>query len=128
MNDALRRAIRTFLQTFLGLYLVRLIGFLNQLSDWAGCNEGGGELCTFPDVSTLGYGLVVAGSAAVVALISWLQNALEDNTNFPSFLKAHASSGQNPVTLDPEGGHSDLHTILLVATLIGVAILLFLHL
>lgn len=83
MTDALRRALRTFGQTFLGLYLIRLVGFLGQLSEWAGCNERGVDACTFPDVSTLGYGLVVAGSAAVVAVLSYIQNVLEDNTNIP---------------------------------------------
>lgn len=129
MNDAIRRALRTFAQTFLGLYLIRLVGFLGQLSEWAGCNETGGDACSFPDVSVLGYGLVVAASAAVVALISYLQNALEDNTNFPSVLKAKASSGQNPVTHDRSGqeGHGQLETIMLVAVVIVVVILLFIH-
>lgn len=127
MNDALRRAIRTFVQTFLGLFLIRLVGFLNQLAEWAGCSEAGAEACAFPDITSLGYAAVAAGSAAVVAVISWLQNALEDNTNFPSLLKAQASSGQNPVTRDPQGGHSDINTIILVGILIIVAVLLFLH-
>lgn len=103
LSDPVRRAIRTFAWTFLGLYVTRLFGFLNQLSEWAGCREAGGSAtsCAFPDVSALGYGLVVAGSAAVVALITFLINWAEDNTGFPSLLKAPASSGTNPI---PEPG------------------------
>lgn len=96
LSDPARRAVRTFVQTFLGLYIVRLLGFLNQLSEWAGCRETGGT-CAFPDVGVLGYGLVAAGSAAVVALLTWVLNLLEDNTAFPSLLKAPASSGTNQV-------------------------------
>lgn len=105
MNDAVRRAIRTFVQTFLGLYFTRLLGFLGQLSEWAGCNERGDATvaCTFPDVSTLGYGLVVAGSAAVVAIVTLIFNTLEDKGVIPAVLKGRASSGVNPVLSGPTG-------------------------
>jgi hypothetical protein len=100
MSDPLRRAIRTLLWTFLGLYLTRLIGFLNALSQWAGCREGGGgaDVCAFPDVGMLAYGLVAAGSAAVVAAVALVVNSLEDNVDwFPALLKAPASDGTKPI-------------------------------
>lgn len=80
LPDAARRALRTFAQTFAGLYVIKVVGFLNQLADWAGCREAALVECGFPDVSTLGYGLVAAGSAAVVALFSYAQNLIEDAT------------------------------------------------
>lgn len=87
LPDPARRALRTFVQTFLGLYLIRVVGFLGQLSEWAGCQERAAEACAFPDVGALAYGLVAAGSAAVVAVVALLQNYLEDNTGVPKILK-----------------------------------------
>lgn len=63
------------------------------------------ETCTFPDARPLAKGLVFAASAAAVALVSFVQNALEDNTNFPALLKAPASDGENPL---PEHGDEAL--------------------
>lgn len=128
LTDPQRRAIRTFVQTFIGLFLAKLLGFLALLSDWAGCREAGGaaDACAFPDVSVLGYGLITAGSAAVVALVTLALNWAEDNTAFPSLLKAPASSGTNPVP-DPKGesGQVDLLYVL-VAVLVVVVILVVL--
>lgn len=93
MNDALRRALRTFLQAFVGTLALLLIPFLSNLATSAGEVDGG-----IVDISTdaLGNILIAATVAGVIALISWAQNELEDKTNMPAILKAPASSGQNP--------------------------------
>jgi hypothetical protein len=47
-------------------------------------------------------GVVIAAClSGVIALFSYLQNALEDRGTIPSVGKATASNGANPVTRDP---------------------------
>lgn len=74
MNDAIRRAIRTFIQGFLG----NLVGssILSGVAtrgvvDWSGATKVG--------ISALAGG--------VIALISFVQNALEDSGTIPAVLK-----------------------------------------
>lgn len=74
MNDAFNRAIRTFLQSFLGVLL----------ATWMALNLAPGEL---PDTDTAKRVLIAATVAGVIALVSWVQNTLENNTSFPTFLK-----------------------------------------
>lgn len=64
VRDAAIRAIRTFLQTFLGLLLV-------QWTDIVDIKSGLSVLAT-------------AAMAAAPAVISFLQNVLEDNTDIPT--------------------------------------------
>jgi TRAP-type C4-dicarboxylate transport system permease small subunit len=93
MNDALRRAIRTFLQAFVGTLSLLLIPFLSDIAKSAGeADKGIVEIST----DALGNILIAAVVAGVIALISFVQNELEDKTNMPAILKAPASSGQNP--------------------------------
>lgn len=63
MTDALIRAGRTFLQTFIGIYLAGLVS-----SD------------TFEGLADLGL-LEAAASGAIVAVISFVQNLLEDTAS-----------------------------------------------
>ena len=72
--DALRRALRTFVITTIGLFIPGLLGWLNDLTQWAADN---GQH-PFPN----GHGLVYLGVSAVVAgvvaVINLLWNAVED--------------------------------------------------
>lgn len=84
MSDAVRRAIRTFLQAFVGVLVSS--GVLSAVGeagvvDWSALKKVG--------LSALGAG--------VVALFTFIQNALEDEGSVPALLKAPASSGANPV-------------------------------
>lgn len=88
MPDSLRRAIRTFIQAFLGAIISS--GVLSAI------NESG-----VVDWSVLKKVLMSAAAAGVIALITFSINFLEDAGAIPSVLKARASSGRNPVTLDP---------------------------
>lgn len=81
MSDPLRRAIRTLMQLVVGGGLTALV---NQLAG---------------DVPTKYAPYILIGFTLLVA---FCQNWLEDNTAFPAVLKAQASSGQNPVTVDPK--------------------------
>ena len=95
MKDSLRRAIRTFLQAFVGTLVIMLVPFLTDLIKSAG--ESDGRLVAI-DVNFLGNVAIAATVAGVIALISWAQNALEDNVAaVPAILKAPASEGANPV-------------------------------
>lgn len=85
LPDSLRRALRTFLQGFVGTFLALNTGL-------------GGQV---PSLGGLKAAATAALWAGVIAVLSWAQNALEDSTPVPALLKAPPSSGENPV---PGGG------------------------
>lgn len=91
MNDAVRRAIRTFVQAFTGVIVAQSGAILLDAQK--------GEYVL--DIEWIKRLAVSAAVAGVIALVSWLQNAMEDAGSIPSVLKASASSGANPVTHDP---------------------------
>lgn len=88
MNDPLRRAIRTFLQswsgTFLGLWALSGIG-------------ADGDLAGLADIPTIGRIGLAAAIGSVPALVALVQNLLEDHTTMPAILKAPPSPGVNPI-------------------------------
>lgn len=88
MSDALRRAIRTWLQTFVGVILAS--GVLSAMSETG-----------MVDWAVLKKAAVSAAVAGAVAVLAFGQNYLEDKGSIPSLLKAEASSGANPITHDP---------------------------
>ena len=74
MTDALRRAIRTFCQTFIGTVIasgVLSAASENGVVDWSAFKKVG----------------VSALAAAFVAVLSWAQNALEDHDAIPKLLR-----------------------------------------
>jgi hypothetical protein len=88
MSDAVRRSLRTFVQAFLGSIITSGVLSATQESgvvDW----------------SALKKVAVSALAAAVIALLTFVQNSLEDHTTVPALLKAPASEGLNPEP-DPE--------------------------
>jgi hypothetical protein len=84
-NDTLQRGWRTFLQSFLGLFLISLAGWLNDVVLWA----NGGDGAVFPDTSVLVKAGIAAMAAAVIAVVAVVQNALEDKagTTLPTLSK-----------------------------------------
>lgn len=73
MSDAVRRAIRTFLQGFVGILAILAIPALNIIITSVGSGEG------FDLDVDFWRGIAVAALAGgVIALISWGQNVLED--------------------------------------------------
>lgn len=78
LSDPIRRAIRTFAQTFVGLFLISTAGWLAALVTWAQCSTS--SCAAFPSLTPLGRAAVAAGAAAAVALVSFVQNYLEDST------------------------------------------------
>ncbi|MBA2578312.1 MAG: hypothetical protein H0V05_17015 [Euzebyaceae bacterium] len=88
MTDAVRRAIRTYLQAAIGTFLALLTTM----------NLAPGQV---PDGGALKALALAALWSGVPALLSYVHNALEDHGNVPAILKAAASSGQQPLTHDP---------------------------
>ncbi len=76
MRNAIIRAIRTFFQAFLGTFAVLAIPFLTNLITAAGDAEGYLRI----DLTTLGNAAIAGVIAGVIALITFFQNLLEDNT------------------------------------------------
>lgn len=75
-RESVRRAIRTFLITTLALFVPGLLGWLNELTQWARA-EG---TAPFPDGTGLAYLGVSAIVAGVVAVVNLGWNAIEDAT------------------------------------------------
>lgn len=89
LPDALRRAIRSFVQGAIGMVAVQAVALIADADD--------GSI----DASLWRRAGVTALVAGLFALVTWIQNYLEDADKIPSVLKATASSGANPVTSDP---------------------------
>lgn len=75
-RESVRRALRTFIITTIGLFIPGLLGWLNDLTSWA---RGEGST-PFPDAHGLAYLGVSAIVAGVVAVVNLLWNAVEDAT------------------------------------------------
>ena len=73
-RESIRRAIRTFLQSFLALAVPGALGWLNGLTEWA--NSRGQS--PFPDATELAFVGVAAVVAGVIALVNLGWNAVED--------------------------------------------------
>lgn len=74
MNDTMRRAVRTFLQSFAGLFLISLSSWLMDVVSWA---QGS---VAFPHTDTLAKAAISATAASVIAVIAFVQNYLEGRT------------------------------------------------
>jgi hypothetical protein len=80
-SDAIRRATRTFFQGTIGVLVLLAIPVLNQLIQSV---AGGGEATIDLDLwRSIGIAAIAGG---VIALIAFLQNALEDRTGSEGFL------------------------------------------
>lgn len=67
----LRAGYRTGYQTFVGVFGLTLVGWLNDVQGWAG-----GSAVDFPSVSPLGKAAVGALTAALAGSFAALQNAV----------------------------------------------------
>lgn len=94
LPDFIRRPLRLFLFSFLGLFLVSLSGWLGEVQSWATGVDG----ATFPDVRVLGSAAIAASSSALISVISLVWNFLEDKTQVvPSVLKENPTVEQAPL-------------------------------
>jgi hypothetical protein len=88
LPDSLRRGIRTFVQGFIGIVLLQAVALATDAND--------GSI----DADLWRRTIFSALVAGFIAVVSWLQNYLEDAGTIPSVMKSTASSGANPVTQD----------------------------
>lgn len=92
LPDSLRRAIRTFVQAFVGTLALLAVPALTDLVRQISSAE------PYKIDFAFWQGVVIAACASgVISLVSWLQNVLEDHTPMPAILKSPPSGGQNPV-------------------------------
>lgn len=115
-RDAVRRALRTFLITTLALFVPGLLGWLNDLTQWAS-SEGQRP---FPDGHGLVYLAVSAIVAGVVAVINLLWNVIEDAAG-KGLLR-----NVPPRPAPGDQGAVDTRTIAIVALVVAVIVVLIL--
>lgn len=72
ISNAVRSGWRTFVQSFLGIFLISLSAWLLDVVSWA---QGG---VAFPHTDTLAKAAISATAAAVIAVISFVQNSMEN--------------------------------------------------
>ena len=80
-KDALRRAVRTFLQGTIGVLVLIAVPILNQIIQAV---AGGGEVVF--DVDIWRSIAIAAIAGGVIALIAFLQNLLEDKAGSDGFV------------------------------------------
>ena len=77
-SDKAYAAKKTAIITFITLFGIQLLGFLNDIASWAGAE---GE--PFPSVSPLGKAFVAASVAAVTGLVNFFINAGQEKGIVP---------------------------------------------
>lgn len=85
--DCLRRAVRTFFQGAIGVFILLGLPFLQIFA-------GGDTTIDFNAWKTIG---IASAAGGIISLVTAIHNLLEDNTPFPAVLKGKATSGANPV-------------------------------
>lgn len=88
MSDAIRRGIRTYLDSLIGSFTVL------WLSSGIGAD---GTLPGVADLSVIGKLGLAAVISSVPMALSIVKNSLEDHGKIPAILKAPASDGVAPV-------------------------------
>jgi len=91
LPDSVRRAIRTFVQGFTGVLVLQAAAIAVDV----------GKGTWDPDIHWLQRVALSALAAGVISLLTFIHNWAEDAGMVPSILKATASSGADPVTVDP---------------------------
>lgn len=84
MTPATRNSIKagawTTLFSFLTLFAVTLLGWLQDVVEWAAASGASGQ---FPDLSPLGYGAVSAAAAAAIGLVNFAVRFIQGHTSLP---------------------------------------------
>lgn len=88
-------ALKTALVTFAGLFLMTAVGFIGDVAKWAD-----GSSAVFPSLDPLGKGIVFAAMSAVIGLMSFALNWLQEN-GFPGSPARYPSSTGTPLPPPP---------------------------
>lgn len=83
-----RAALRTFAQVFAGIFLVALVGWLDDVIRWA--NEGS----EFPNPDVLAKALVSGAAAGISAVVTWAHNWAEERGLVRPRLKGPSMRGR----------------------------------
>lgn len=83
MSDALRRAIRTFLQGFVGVLALVAVPALSGIV--SSVVNGGNDVVV--DLNIWKNIVIAAIAGGVISLVAFVQNALEDRNAMPKLLK-----------------------------------------
>ena len=75
-SNALRAALNTAWQTFLGVFSIALLGFISDVAKWAD-----GDVAQFPAVSPLGKAAVAALAATSSFLVTWGVRGFQQHYN-----------------------------------------------
>lgn len=76
-SNAFRAAVNTAWQTFLGVFMIALLGFLGDVVGWLNSNGAGG----FPDVTPLGKAAIAGAAAAASFLVTWVIRTVQQARN-----------------------------------------------
>jgi DNA-binding transcriptional LysR family regulator len=106
--------VRTFVITFAGLFVPGLLGWLNDLTAWAGSN---GQR-PFPDAHNLSYLLVSAVAAGAVTVVNalWL---IAENASGKGLLRTPPTP---PPPLNDQAGAASVFLTGVVAQLVLVVV------
>lgn len=69
-RNALKAAAYSALWTFVAMFGVTLLGWLNDVGQWA--TDAGEDRGTFPDLSVLGGGALAAAAAALTFIVAFV--------------------------------------------------------
>jgi hypothetical protein len=79
-SHAYKAAMSTALISFFSLFLMSLIGFLGDITTWAGDTSGTAD---FPSIAPLGKAIVSAFTASVIGLFNWIFRTVQAKTSLP---------------------------------------------
>lgn len=80
MSDKLYSALKTFVVSFVALFVPSLLGFLHNAQEWASMT---GDEANFPSLEPLGKAVVSAIIAGVVAVVNYLTNLGQERGVLP---------------------------------------------
>lgn len=76
LPNSVRAALSTFVFSFLVLFLLSALGWLNDVLSWA----TGQGVDPFPDVAVLGYAFAAALVSALIGLVNFLVRFFQEKT------------------------------------------------
>lgn len=120
LPDSVRAGINTAWQSALGSFLLVLVGFLDDVKQWAGCTGA----CTFPSVSPLGKTVASIVVGLFTGIITVVFRSIKPGPVYPghdTVLPAQPLGAEQPL----DRGYITAHIVLaVVAVVCGVLLLL----
>ena len=121
LPNSVRAAVNTAWQSFVGVFALTLLGFLDDVKEWAGCTG----TCQFPSVSPLGKAVGAAAVAALSGVVTLVFRSLKPGPQYSTDVSITTSAGTFDVMKSNDKGQSTLHIVLIVLAIIALAIFIF---